>query len=79
MRIARLRGARSASASATRARTSRWPRSCGRFFLVANAVEKDPAIVGAVAAAGNAEVTEARNGEGFYEAVVRSLAEARDG
>jgi hypothetical protein len=25
----------------------------------------------------NVEVTEERNGEGFYEAVVRSLAEAR--
>jgi hydroxymethylpyrimidine pyrophosphatase-like HAD family hydrolase len=49
----------------------------GRFFLVANAVEKDPAI--GAAAAGNVEVTEERNGEGFYEAVVRSLAEAREG
>jgi hydroxymethylpyrimidine pyrophosphatase-like HAD family hydrolase len=47
----------------------------GRFFLVANAVEKDPAIH--EGAAGNVEVTEGRNGEGFYEAVVRSLAEAR--
>jgi len=46
----------------------------GRFFLVANAVEKDPSIEGAMPR--NAEVTEARNGEGFYEAVVRSLAEA---
>jgi 3-deoxy-D-manno-octulosonate 8-phosphate phosphatase KdsC-like HAD superfamily phosphatase len=41
----------------------------GRFFLVANAK---------VAPAGeNVEVTEAPMGEGFYEAVVRSLAEAR--
>jgi hypothetical protein len=41
----------------------------GRFFLVANAK---------VAAAGpNVEVTEGRNGEGFYEAVVRTLAESR--
>lgn len=47
----------------------------GRFFLVANAVEKDPWL--ASGAAGNVEVTEQRNGEGFYEAVVRSLAEAR--
>ena len=45
----------------------------GRFFLVANAVEKDPGL----AHAARVEVTEARNGEGFYEAVVRSLAEAR--
>jgi hypothetical protein len=47
----------------------------GRFFLVANAVEKDPDI--ASAAGGRAEVTEAAFGEGFYEAVVRSLAEGR--
>ena len=45
----------------------------GRFFLVANAVEKDPEIMRA--AGPNVEVTEARNGEGFYEAVVRVLAE----
>jgi hypothetical protein len=47
----------------------------GRFFLVANALEKDPAIGSAGAA--NVEVTESAAGEGFYEAVVRSLAEAR--
>ena len=47
----------------------------GRFFLVANAVEKDPSIRGALTA--NAQVTEGRNGEGFYEAVIRSLAESR--
>ena len=45
----------------------------GRFFLVANAVEKDPDITGA--ALPNVEVVEGRNGEGFYEAVVRTLAE----
>jgi hydroxymethylpyrimidine pyrophosphatase-like HAD family hydrolase len=45
----------------------------GRFFLVANGAEKDPSL----AAQPNVEVTEQRNGEGFYEAVVRSLAEAR--
>jgi hydroxymethylpyrimidine pyrophosphatase-like HAD family hydrolase len=45
----------------------------GRFFLVANAVEKDPDIMRA--APPNVEVTEGRNGEGFYEAVVRTLAE----
>jgi hydroxymethylpyrimidine pyrophosphatase-like HAD family hydrolase len=49
----------------------------GRFFLVANAVEKDPAVRSRLAT--NAEVTEGRNGEGFYEAVVRSLAETRGG
>jgi phosphoglycolate phosphatase len=49
----------------------------GRFFLVANAVEKEPALRQAIARRANVEVTEARYGEGFYEAVVRSLAEAR--
>jgi phosphoglycolate phosphatase len=41
----------------------------GRFFLVANAKVRP--------AGDNVEVTEAPNGEGFYEAVVRTLAEAR--
>jgi len=45
----------------------------GRFFLVANGAAKDPAL----ATQPNVEVTEGRNGEGVYEAVVRSLAEAR--
>jgi hydroxymethylpyrimidine pyrophosphatase-like HAD family hydrolase len=49
----------------------------GRFFLVRNAVERDPSIGRASAARANVEVTEERNGEGFYEAVIRSLAEAR--
>ena len=49
----------------------------GRFFLVANALEKDPGLGAAGASYGNVEVTEASHGEGFYEAVVRSLAEAR--
>lgn len=45
----------------------------GRFFLVGNAVEKDPSITQATGS--NVEITEGRNGEGFYEAVVRTLAE----
>jgi phosphoglycolate phosphatase len=45
----------------------------GRFFLVANGAEKDPDLATKAAV----EVTEGRNGEGFYEGVVRSLAEAR--
>ena len=49
----------------------------GRFFLVANAVAKDPSILEAVAEKGNVTVTEGRNGEGFYEAVVSTLAEGR--
>ncbi len=49
----------------------------GRFFLVANAVEKDPALRDHVAGRGNVQITEDRMGDGFYEAVVRSLAESR--
>jgi hydroxymethylpyrimidine pyrophosphatase-like HAD family hydrolase len=49
----------------------------GRFFLVANAAERDPSMREAIAGATNVEVTESGHGEGFYEAVVRSLAEAR--
>src|SRR6185437_5350075 len=45
----------------------------GRFFLVANAVEKDPDVLRGASA--NVEVAEGRNGEGFYEAVVKVLAE----
>jgi phosphoglycolate phosphatase len=50
-------------------------RVVGRFFLVANAVERDPSVREAIAGADNVEITESRNGEGFYEAVIRSLAE----
>jgi hydroxymethylpyrimidine pyrophosphatase-like HAD family hydrolase len=49
----------------------------GRFFLVANALEKDPSLREAIAGRPNVVITEERNGEGFYEAVVRSLAEGR--
>jgi hydroxymethylpyrimidine pyrophosphatase-like HAD family hydrolase len=49
----------------------------GRFFLVANAVENDPSIRDAIGGRPNITVTEAAHGEGFYEAVVRSLAERR--
>ena len=48
----------------------------GRFFLVANAAERDPSITQAIDGTAGVEITEGRNGEGFYEAVVRSLAEA---
>jgi hypothetical protein len=40
---------------------------------VANGPEKDPDIMRG--AGPNGEVTEGRNGEGFYEAVIRTLAE----
>ncbi|MFL5782815.1 MAG: HAD family hydrolase [Thermoleophilaceae bacterium] len=52
-------------------------RVVGRFFLVANAMERDPSVREAIAGMPNAEVTEAAMGEGFYEAVVRALAEGR--
>ena len=52
-------------------------RCVGRFFLVANALEEDPGLDSEVAGLANVEVTEASHGEGFYEAVVRSLAESR--
>jgi phosphoglycolate phosphatase len=51
--------------------------SVGRFFLVANALEKDPDLREVASGYGNVEVTEAGHGDGFYEAVVRALAEAR--
>jgi phosphoglycolate phosphatase len=49
----------------------------GRFFLVANALEEDPGLAASAGAHGNVEVTETGHGEGFYEAVVRTLAESR--
>jgi phosphoglycolate phosphatase len=52
-------------------------RCVGRFFLVANAVAKDPELRSILPSYGNVEVTEAAHGEGFYEAVIRSIAESR--
>lgn len=43
------------------------------FWLVANAVEKDPTIAGAIPGLENVTVTEAGHGSGVYEAVVSSL------
>ena len=47
----------------------------GRFWLVANGVERDPDLHSALPA--NARVTEAGHGPGVYEAVVTELAERR--
>jgi hydroxymethylpyrimidine pyrophosphatase-like HAD family hydrolase len=47
----------------------------GTFWLVANALEKDPGLA-AAAGAGNVRVAEAANGAGVYEAVITTLAEA---
>jgi hydroxymethylpyrimidine pyrophosphatase-like HAD family hydrolase len=49
----------------------------GGFWLVANAVERDPTIAEALARYGNARVAEERHGAGVYEAVVTTLAERR--
>jgi hydroxymethylpyrimidine pyrophosphatase-like HAD family hydrolase len=46
----------------------------GRFFVVANGPEHDPEMREAIARFGNVTVTERRMGDGFYEAVVSTLA-----
>jgi phosphoglycolate phosphatase len=51
--------------------------SVGRFFVVANGPERDPALREALSTYPNVQVTEAEMGEGFYEAVVSTLAERR--
>jgi hydroxymethylpyrimidine pyrophosphatase-like HAD family hydrolase len=49
----------------------------GEFWLVANAVRKDPTITEAVASKPNARVAEGENNAGVYEAVITALAERR--
>lgn len=49
--------------------------SVGRFFCVANGPERDDALRAALARFPNATVTEGAMGEGFYEAIVSTLAE----
>lgn len=46
----------------------------GRFYLVANAIERDPEITSAIDSS-KVTVTDEPMSHGFYEAVVRSLAE----
>ena len=48
--------------------------SVGEFFIVANGPERDPGLKEAISGCGNVTVTEARMGDGFYEAVLSSLA-----
>lgn len=48
----------------------------GRFFLVANGVSADPGIGAVVGGRANVTITEEPMSGGFYEAVVRSLAES---
>jgi HAD superfamily hydrolase (TIGR01484 family) len=50
-------------------------RVAGRFYLVENAISKDPGILEAIPADANVTVTEEPMTAGFYEAIVRSLAE----
>jgi hydroxymethylpyrimidine pyrophosphatase-like HAD family hydrolase len=49
----------------------------GRFFVVANGPERDPALREAIGGRDNVTVTEGHMGDGFYEAVVSTLAERR--
>lgn len=49
----------------------------GTFWLMANALEADPTIRGALAGVPNVRVTEETYGAGVYEAVVTTLAERR--
>jgi hydroxymethylpyrimidine pyrophosphatase-like HAD family hydrolase len=48
----------------------------GAFWLVANAVARDPSIREAIAPAGNVLVAEQAYGAGVYEAVISTLMEA---
>jgi hydroxymethylpyrimidine pyrophosphatase-like HAD family hydrolase len=48
--------------------------SVERFFVVANGPERDPGVREAIAGRPNVTITEGRNGEGVYEAIVSTLA-----
>jgi phosphoglycolate phosphatase len=48
----------------------------GRFFVPANGPERDPGLPAAIAVRPNVTVTEGSMGDGFYEAVVGTLARA---
>jgi hydroxymethylpyrimidine pyrophosphatase-like HAD family hydrolase len=49
----------------------------GTFWLVANAVERDPSLREGLASLGNVKIAEAGYGGGVYEAVITTLAERR--
>jgi phosphoglycolate phosphatase len=49
----------------------------GSFWLVANALQRDPSLREALPAGGNVRVAEAGYGEGVYEAVLSTLASGR--
>ncbi len=52
-------------------------QAVGAFWLVANAVARDPSIRQAIGSRENVHVTDGAHGRGVYEAVVRTLAEGR--
>jgi hypothetical protein len=52
-------------------------RAVGTFWLVANAIERDPTLGEEIAGLPNVRVTEAGHGAGVYEAVVTTLAAGR--
>ena len=49
----------------------------GTFWLVANALARDPSLSEAIAGRDNVRVTEDGHGAGVYEAVLTTLAEQR--
>ena len=49
----------------------------GTFWLVANALERDPTMREALGAHSNVRLAEAGYGAGVYEAVITTLAERR--
>lgn len=49
----------------------------GRFWLVANALERDPELAGEVAGSPSVRIASESYGAGVYEAVVTTLAESR--
>jgi hydroxymethylpyrimidine pyrophosphatase-like HAD family hydrolase len=51
----------------------------GTFWLVRNALDRDPTLADDIASHGNVRVTDASYGAGVYEAVVTTLAEGRGG
>lgn len=51
----------------------------GQFFLMRNAVERNPDLVPLIARFDNVTVTEERNGAGVYEALMQTLALRRGG
>jgi hydroxymethylpyrimidine pyrophosphatase-like HAD family hydrolase len=52
-------------------------QAVGQFFVVANGPERDPGLREGIGGRPNVTVTEGRNGDGVYEAVISTLAERR--